>query len=395
MALLGRSVALRTISRLRFCLIRRQDTALRLTSGPSESLCETALRNSRLASTDASRSYTMIVGKPPFQTKDVKAIYKKIKQLEYVFPSNVPISDAAVDLIEAILDREPQNRPSASEILAHDFQYAGPFPRSIPPSAMDYAPDFKHISTSQSLKNYSHVQRETGASATATASTPAIPEESAFPDNEDADGMQTVPEPPASVVALSNGTSIGAQEVAIEKEVKKVLDPGSPISELLKSARKPLMVSPRALAAQREREKNDIARQAMLSGGRDRSGNMLSRPPTGDSKPSSPTKFRQASAEGETGLENAVRALRVTSGVRTSPNKASVPVVTGAKRKLAASTASQFAVAAEVDPEQKITVSSRDALEASLATLDRHCGTEPHPTGLEGGLVSDGMASHG
>jgi serine/threonine protein kinase len=51
--------------------------------------------------------YTMLVGRPPFQTKDVKAIYKRIKENRYEFPTDKPISSAAEDLITAILNPNP------------------------------------------------------------------------------------------------------------------------------------------------------------------------------------------------------------------------------------------------------------------------------------------------
>jgi serine/threonine protein kinase len=273
----------------------------------------------------------MLVGKPPFQTKDVKAIYKKIKGLDYSFPSSVDIADEAIDLIEAILDREPQNRPSAHEILCNQFQYSGPFPRSIPAYASDTAPDFSNLTSAQSARNYLYVQKLAGASLIAsatTSSTPSIPESEEF-SNE----PSHPPEPPAQVVALNNGTNVVAQELALEKEVRKVLDPGSPISELLKSARKPLMVSPRALAAQREKEKNEIARKALngnAAAGRAERQQQTEKeniqPPQNDAKRSTraaaamQVKKEQVN-DSETGLENAVRALRVTNGASASPNR--------------------------------------------------------------------------
>jgi serine/threonine protein kinase len=49
----------------------------------------------------------MLIGKPPFQTKDVKAIYKRIKENRYDFPADKPISAAARDLITTILNPDP------------------------------------------------------------------------------------------------------------------------------------------------------------------------------------------------------------------------------------------------------------------------------------------------
>jgi polo-like kinase 1 len=37
--------------------------------------------------------YTLLIGRPPFETSDVKATYKKIRNIDYSFPDTVPISD--------------------------------------------------------------------------------------------------------------------------------------------------------------------------------------------------------------------------------------------------------------------------------------------------------------
>merc|ERR1719382_648176 len=62
--------------------------------------------------------YTMIIGRPPFETTDVKTTYRKIRYNQYGFPDNVRISDAAKDLITSILRTDPRSRPSLDEILA-------------------------------------------------------------------------------------------------------------------------------------------------------------------------------------------------------------------------------------------------------------------------------------
>ena len=40
-------------------------------------------------------TYTLLIGKPPFETNDVKATYKKIKLNQYSFPEGVSISSEA------------------------------------------------------------------------------------------------------------------------------------------------------------------------------------------------------------------------------------------------------------------------------------------------------------
>ncbi len=39
--------------------------------------------------------YTLLVGKPPFETNDVKLTYARIKQAQYSFPPTVVVSQSA------------------------------------------------------------------------------------------------------------------------------------------------------------------------------------------------------------------------------------------------------------------------------------------------------------
>lgn len=63
--------------------------------------------------------YTLIIGKPPFETSDVKTTYKRIRTINYSFPETVPITDHARDLIRSILTSDPTRRPSIEEIMTH------------------------------------------------------------------------------------------------------------------------------------------------------------------------------------------------------------------------------------------------------------------------------------
>ena len=51
--------------------------------------------------------YTCLVGKPPFETSDVKATYKLIKANSYSFPERLHISEAAKGLVRRILQSDP------------------------------------------------------------------------------------------------------------------------------------------------------------------------------------------------------------------------------------------------------------------------------------------------
>jgi len=72
--------------------------------------------------------YTLLIGKPPFETQDVKTTYKRIRMNIYTFPENVEVSDTAKNLVQKVLSSDPLKRPKLEEILSHSF-----FNTKIPP----------------------------------------------------------------------------------------------------------------------------------------------------------------------------------------------------------------------------------------------------------------------
>ena len=90
--------------------------------------------------------YTLIIGKPPFETSDVKTTYKRIRMNAYNFPDNVPISDSARDLITKILNNDPAKRPTIDDIMVHDWiNHAGTIPRLLPASTLACPPSSTYI----------------------------------------------------------------------------------------------------------------------------------------------------------------------------------------------------------------------------------------------------------
>lgn len=85
--------------------------------------------------------YAMIIGKPPFETSDVKATYKRIKANQYAFPETATISTEARDLITKILVLDPKKRPTVDEILDHPFFHMGnKIPKLLPASTLACPP---------------------------------------------------------------------------------------------------------------------------------------------------------------------------------------------------------------------------------------------------------------
>jgi len=89
--------------------------------------------------------YTLLIGKPPFESKDVKSTYKRIVSNKYSFPDHTPICESAQSLITLMLQATPENRPSLDEISDHPFFTARGvcFPTSIPPNSLREIPVFE------------------------------------------------------------------------------------------------------------------------------------------------------------------------------------------------------------------------------------------------------------
>jgi polo-like kinase 1 len=58
--------------------------------------------------------YTLAYGRPPFESKDIKETYKKIKAGLYSFPDSLTISNSLKQVVIACLSKEPHKRPGCS-----------------------------------------------------------------------------------------------------------------------------------------------------------------------------------------------------------------------------------------------------------------------------------------
>lgn len=85
--------------------------------------------------------YTLLVGRTPFGTTEVKTTYRKIKQNSYEFPDSIKISQNAKDLIKRILNPDPNKRPTLEQILADDFFTSDiGIPEQLPTSCLALPP---------------------------------------------------------------------------------------------------------------------------------------------------------------------------------------------------------------------------------------------------------------
>ena len=90
--------------------------------------------------------YTLLIGKPPFETSDVKTTYRKIKMNAYSFPDHITISEASKNLITKILNLDPSKRPTLDEILEHQFFHMGnTLPKLLPASTLACPPSSSYV----------------------------------------------------------------------------------------------------------------------------------------------------------------------------------------------------------------------------------------------------------
>ncbi|CDO68443.1 hypothetical protein BN946_scf184704.g6 [Trametes cinnabarina] len=199
--------------------------------------------------------YTLVVGRPPFQTKDVKAIYKRIRDNEYEFPADRVVSRLVQELVQQILTPDPQQRPSLHDIVEHPWFTTGTVPGYIPTSAHDAPPDFRHISRQMSEANLARLRRYALL-------------------DEDQTTSIAVPSAPAAAMSTTStkGRGVTSSLAQQEKEFQKAVQPGSPISALLSSARQPLIVAPAVPAGTRGEQplfrKLQAAKDSVKSPGR-------------------------------------------------------------------------------------------------------------------------------
>lgn len=82
----------------------------------------------------------MLTGYPPFQSKTQEEIYKKVRNLSYVWPkesdTNNFIPEEAKDLVAACLNLVDEERPDPDDIVEHPFfnMYDGCIPRQLDPA---------------------------------------------------------------------------------------------------------------------------------------------------------------------------------------------------------------------------------------------------------------------
>ncbi len=81
-------------------------------------------------------TYTLLYGRPPFESPEVKNTYKKIKACNYSFPEGIKISDQAKQFISSVLVLDPKHRLNLKSMMEHEFLTMIPIPDLMPVSSL-------------------------------------------------------------------------------------------------------------------------------------------------------------------------------------------------------------------------------------------------------------------
>ncbi|PFX24395.1 Serine/threonine-protein kinase PLK1 [Stylophora pistillata] len=152
--------------------------------------------------------YTLLVGKPPFETSSLKDTYQRIKRNEYYIPSKV--SHPAQLLIIKLLRPDPATRPGLQQVLDDDF-FKGFAPSRMPVSSLTMVPRFATGSSSNLLGTSRRPLNELNAQEPAVST--AKKDKAAF------------------LEKVSNRRSLGVRVCGAES---KLIMPGEAVAEELK-----------------------------------------------------------------------------------------------------------------------------------------------------------------
>ena len=108
----------------------KKDTVTRLTYGQLGAYCMLTATGMCICIILTLYRYTLLVGKPPFETESLKDTYQRIKRNEYRIPSH--ISPSARSLITRLLRADPATRPTPQDILQDPFLTDGFIPARLP-----------------------------------------------------------------------------------------------------------------------------------------------------------------------------------------------------------------------------------------------------------------------
>ncbi|XP_056265513.1 serine/threonine-protein kinase PLK1 [Pseudoliparis swirei] len=95
--------------------------------------------------------YTLLVGKPPFETSCLKETYNRIKKNNYTIPWH--INPLATSLIKRMLHADPAQRPTVTELQEDEYFTTGYIPSRLPTTCLTVPPRFSIAPTTAAELN--------------------------------------------------------------------------------------------------------------------------------------------------------------------------------------------------------------------------------------------------
>ncbi|CAH1245629.1 PLK2 [Branchiostoma lanceolatum] len=126
--------------------------------------------------------YTMLTGKPPFETATLKDTYARILDVQYVMPPRLVTSSKA--LLRALLCKDPLQRLTLDGVIEHGFLTKEFVPTRLPPTACTVEPKFPtkpvapKLATMQRCNNLNKKTKTPSSTATTTPNPAAKGKES-------------------------------------------------------------------------------------------------------------------------------------------------------------------------------------------------------------------------
>lgn len=106
--------------------------------------------------------YTLLFGRPPFETSSIDSTYRRIRNNEYHMSSSANVTEPARDLIRWMLAAKPADRPTMEQIIGHSF-FSGFTPETLSRSSLTKIPTFPEGAVSAASVASRAIRRPLGA----------------------------------------------------------------------------------------------------------------------------------------------------------------------------------------------------------------------------------------
>jgi len=119
--------------------------------------------------------FTLLTGTPPFETRNIKETYRRIRKIKYEFPANSDeyISQPSKQLVAQIFTMDPNQRPSLTAIANHPFFTQSRIPKLLPPCIMTRTPSYNELFPATAADSNDNAPKSMSLSSSSSSSLPS------------------------------------------------------------------------------------------------------------------------------------------------------------------------------------------------------------------------------